>query len=163
MNYYKNPYYSCYPYKRFGYLQLVRKDKNWFVPAEMIRYYEIINKAFHYAYGMTLFEAGKKLLTYIKIGETKCADELANKINDVFYLYEYIHHNIYSNLLYNTTTCKDKEFLKCLIKYWYCKRIDIRPIIKEFELEACEEDGIDYMIIIDPLVNPTATPPNEVK
>lgn len=163
-SYYHNPYYSCYPQYKFGYLSFVNKKNALYdIEKDLVRYQELINKAFVYAYNISIREMIKKLKRDIDIGKQECADDRASIINDVFYLKAYIHAVIMQKLLYETKTCRDKFFLECLKRYWYCKRIDVTPILKEFELSDCTEDGIDYMIIIDPLVNPIDMPPNQVK
>lgn len=161
--FYKNPYYACYPNKKFGYLQFFRKSQDPFVEQDRQLFFSIIDKSFKYAYKVSIEEANQKILSYLKIGDIKCAMQWADKVNDVFYLMQYITNVIYKKKLYNIPTCQNKEFIDCLKKYWYCKRIDITPILNSFELVSCEEDGIDYMIIVDPVVNPTAIPPNQVK
>lgn len=161
--YYHNPYYSCYPNKKFGYLPLFRKEKKPEVEKEMLLYYSFINKAYKYAYGLSIEEMNKKIMNYYKIGDLACANDFINKVNDAFYLMHYLVNVIYNNALYDTKTCRDKKFLECFKKYWYCKRIDITTIIKDFELEVCQEKGIDYMIVIDKLENPLDIPPNEIE
>lgn len=161
--YYHNPYYSCYPNRKFGYLPYVRKHKKPEVEKEMLKLWAFINKAYKYAYGLTIEEMNKKILNAYRIGDIDCVEEYINKVNDAFYLMHYAINVIYNNTLYDTPTCRRKEWLNCFKKYWYCKRIDITPIIKDFEWDKCEPEGIDYMIVIDPLVNLSDTPPNKVE
>ncbi|MDW8345317.1 MAG: hypothetical protein RML94_00065 [Bacteroidia bacterium] len=162
-SYYHNPYYSCYPKRKFGYFHFYKKAQDPNIEKELLRFWEIMDKAYTYAYGYSIKETQDKILNYLKIGEIDCADKLSDQINDVFYFMNYINHIIWGKALYNTPPCKQQAFIKCLKQYWYCKRINIASIIKEFELEVCKETGVDYMVIIDPFVNPSAVPPNEVK
>lgn len=162
-SYYHNPYYSCYPQQKFGYFHFYKKAQDVHIEEEILRYWELIQKAYAYAYGQSIAQTQKKIQTYLKIGELACADELADQINDIFYWMQYIANVIWEKALYGHPTCRSSEFIKCFKKYWYCKRIDITPVLKEFEWIDCSEEGVDYMVIIDPLVNSSATPPNQVR
>lgn len=156
-----NPYYSCYPNQTFGI------TGHSFLAEEDINYYvEIIKKSFQYAYKITIEEAAKKAMNFLKIGKLYCADDWSNKINDIFYLEQYLRNLYYNEKLYGIKPCEtyNKEFVKCFKKYWYCKGIDITPILQAYEIiETCIDDGVDYMIIIDPLINPNDVPPNLVR
>lgn len=161
--YFNNPYFSCYtPDKYVKNYKNGKIDKVSFIK-EAGLYFSLIKKMFKYVYKYELEKATVKIAKYVSIGQTEKANHIANQVNDIFYLWQYITNILWDKALYDTPACRSKEILKCLKDYWFCKKINILPVLENYEMVTCEEDGIDYMIIIDNNTNPNATPPNQVK
>jgi hypothetical protein len=70
-------------------------------------------------------------------------------------LEQYLQDIYYNTLLYKQEFCnKDKKdnyhvynkWIECMKNYWYCKQIDIQPLLNEFGLvDVCISDGVNYM------------------